>query len=195
MFALLASCLSEQKAPPEKISGAWELHQVETAEGKVDALPSILSKYPACTWGRTTFTFTDQEIQVGLDVLCPTGAGDYSGCEVAASVPASWNDQLGQWTVPYPVAVRSRTNGIDEQAISGQTQCEVSLNAGTYEVERVYPKGGEWRWEMRAPGGVVYRLRLPRSDRPDFVSAISERTAAAAAPAAAPAEPAPEATP
>lgn len=187
---LLAGCtLSEQKTTPEKISGVWELHQVETASGTVEGLRWILDKYsgppssgagaPKCTWARMSWTFADDHIDVGVDVLCQTGAGDFYGCEVAASVPATWNPDLGQWTVPHPVAVRSRTAGLDESAVAGPTQCEVSVDAGTYVVERVRPKEGDWRWEMSAPKGVVFRLRLPRSDRPDFVSAIRETTSAA----------------
>lgn len=183
-FLLVSCALQEQKTPPEKIAGAWELHQVETATGTIDGLRWILDKYAGaateaskCSWGRMTWTFADDHIDVGVDVLCQTGAGDFYGCEVAATVPATWNADLGQWTVPYPVAVRSRTAGLDESAVAGPTQCEVSIDAGTYVVERVRPTDGDWRWEMSAPKGVVFRLRLPRSDRPDFVSAIRELSA------------------
>jgi hypothetical protein len=173
---ILASCaLTEQKSNPERISGVWELDQVVTAEGPMDGRASILRNYPGCIWGRTTFAFSEAEMVVGLDILCPSGTGDYYGCEVQAAVPATWNPALGQWNLAYPAAVRERTAGLDAESIAGPTQCEVSVNAGVYEVERVYPKDGDWRWEIRAPGGVIYRLGLPRSERPDFVSAIREK--------------------
>jgi hypothetical protein len=106
----------------------------------------------------------------GLDVLCPASVGDYYGCEVSARVPATWDEDAGKFVVEYPVAARSRTIGIGDDAIPGPTSCEVAVPAGDFPVVRV--RNREWRWEMRTPNGKVYRLRLPRSDRPDFVSPI-----------------------
>jgi hypothetical protein len=172
LLPALAACeLLQQEEPlPEKISGVWELHQEESTTGQVDAIASILDKYPGCTWGRMTWTFDEDHLSLGLDVLCPAGVGDYYGCEVKARVPAVWHAKEGKFTVDAPVAARSRTVGIAEDAIPGPTKCEVSIAAGDYPVVRV--RNQDWRWEMRTPNGKVFRLRLPRSDRPDFVSAI-----------------------
>lgn len=185
----LAACKSDQPPVPEKIQGLWELHQVETEGGEVDALDTVLARYPGCTWGRMTWSFEEDHLEVGHDVLCPgesntrgadpTAAppteAEYYGCEVAARVPAVWsvNGAVGSWKVEYPVAVRSRTVGRGDDALSIPTSCEVTLAAGEYPVARV--RNHDWRWEMRTPDGTVYRLRLPESDRPDFVAAIRNR--------------------
>jgi hypothetical protein len=85
-------------------------------------------------------------------------------------VPATWDAEAGKFTVAYPVAARSRTIGVADDAIPGPTSCEVSIPAGEYPVLRV--RNQDWRWEVRSPSGKVLRLSLPKSDRPDFVSAI-----------------------
>lgn len=189
----LAACTNDKPPLPEKIQGLWELHQVETAGGQVDALDTVLARYPGCTWGRMTWTFEADHLKVGHDVLCPGAMDEYYGCEVAARVPAVWNETAGSWKVEYPVAVRSRTVGMGDDrpgapasaenpgaqrpdelgstgALGVPTSCEVTLAAGDYPVARV--RNQDWRWEMRTPDGTVYRLRLPESDRPDFVAAI-----------------------
>ena len=178
----LVACKTDQPPVPEKIQGLWELHQVETEGGEVDALDTVLARYPGCTWGRMTWTFEDDHLKVGHDVLCPgvsTGASpmeaEYYGCQVAARVPATWSviGSVGSWKVEYPVAVRSRTVGRGDEALSIPTSCEVTLAPGDYPVARI--RNHDWRWEMRTPDGTVYRLRLPESDRPDFVAAIRNR--------------------
>ncbi|MEQ1505099.1 MAG: hypothetical protein ABMB14_22890 [Myxococcota bacterium] len=175
LVAIVACTADPSKAQPEKISGLWELHQVETAGGQVDADTVIKQRYPNCTWGRMTWKFEDDHLSVGYDVLCPAGpdpavATDYYGCQVSARVPATWDPAKGSWHVDNPVAARSRTMGKGDDALSVPTSCEVTVDAGDYPIVRV-PKQ-PWRWEMGTPDGAVYRLRLPESDRPDFVAAI-----------------------
>lgn len=170
-LALGSGCAPQEKQLPEKIKGLWELHQVETAGGQIDARQLVEQRYPGCTWGRMTWTFDEDHVSVGYDVLCPAATGDYYGCQVAARVPSAWDPEAGSWHIEYPAAARSRTIGRDEAAIPVPTACEVTLAAGDYQVVRV--REPDWRWEMKTPEGTVYRLRLPESDRPDFVAAIN----------------------
>lgn len=193
VFALLAcdDLLSQQPPLPEKIEGMWELHALEIRDGQVvDALPDLLKSYPGCTWGRRTWTFNADHIQAGLDLLCPAGPTgtvaapvpgepaeeggrpqqEYFGCQVTVRVPAIWDTEAGLWKVAHRMKATSRTVGRDADAIGVPTSCSLELPAGDYAVARV-PKQ-PWRWEMLTPEGVVYRLKLPDSDRPDFVAAL-----------------------
>lgn len=168
-------CQTPQKPLPEKIKGLWELHQVETAGGEVDEATIIAQRYPDCTWGRMTWTFDEGHLAAGYDVLCPAATGDFYGCQVSAQVPATWDPDKGQWHVDNGVGARSRTIGLEEDALPVPTSCEVTVAGGDYPVVRV--RKPDWRWEMRTPEGTVYRLKLPESDRPDFVAAIKANLA------------------
>lgn len=176
----LLACQGDTNAPPEKISGLWELHQVETAKGEVAGVDAVLSRYPGCVWGRSTWKFTDDHVEAAIDVLCPASANrdEMYGCTVAASVPAVWDVAGGSWKVSDPAAATSRTLGVGDGAIAVPTTCSVQVPAGDYPVARV--RNQRWKWEMRTPDGTVYRLRQPDSDRPDFVTALQKREAAAA---------------
>jgi hypothetical protein len=172
---------------PEKIQGQWEVHQIETEGGIIAAEDAIAQQYPRCLWGRMTWTFDAGHVALAYDVLCPAAAGEYYGCEVSARVPAVWDEQAGAWSVEHPAYARSRTVGRGDEAISVPTSCQVAIQPGTYQLVRV--RNQDWRWEMRSPDRMsVYRLRLPSSQRPDFVAAI-----AAAPPPPPPPEPTPEA--
>ncbi|MEQ1571653.1 MAG: hypothetical protein ABMA64_38850, partial [Myxococcota bacterium] len=159
MFVVLLPALSgcdslpTTNPQPERISGVWELHQDKLTDKQVDAVDFLLEKYPGCTWGRMTWDFQADHLEVALDLLCPAGVGDYYGCEVSVRVPATWDAAAGKLVVPHPVAARSRTVGIGEEAIGVPTSCEVAVAAGDYPVARV--RNEDWRWEMAAPNGHV----------------------------------------
>jgi hypothetical protein len=187
---LLAACNGDKNALPEKIAGVWEVHQVETGKGEIDGLAAVLAAYPGCVWGRTTWDFTDDHVEVSTDVLCPASVtnDEFYGCSVTAKVPAAWDVKGGSWTVSEASTATSRTVGTGDGAMQTPTACRVTVEAGDYPVARVH--GQKWRWEMRTPAGNVYRLSQPESDRPDFVAALqrreAEKSGTGAAPAAAP---------
>jgi hypothetical protein len=202
VIAQLLGCTLQQQPPlPEKIEGLWQLHQVETKDaGIVEAMDMLLKQYPDCSWGRMTWTFDADHIQAGVDVLCPADKpapvlpvstvpdaiapappptpiegedshlGEYFGCQVTTRVPAIWDTEGGSWKVEHTVKARSRTRGRDADALGVPTACELTLPMGDYPVARVTRQ--PWRWEMLTPDGSVYRLKLPDSDRPDFVAAL-----------------------
>jgi hypothetical protein len=95
---------------------------------------------------------------------------EFFGCQVTARVPAIWDTEAGSWKVEDTVKARSRTRGRDADALGVPTSCELTLPMGDYPVARVTRQ--PWRWEMLTPEGSVYRLKLPDSDRPDFVAAL-----------------------
>ena len=173
---LLVACTGDSSGPPEKITGLWELHQVETAKGEVAGVDAVLSRYPGCVWGRSTWKFSDDHVEAAIDVLCPANAAkdEMYGCSVTASVPAAWDVAAGSWKVTEPAAATSRTLGVADGAIELPTTCSVQVPAGDYPVARV--RNQRWRWEMRTPDGTVYRLKQPDSDRPDFVTALRARS-------------------
>jgi hypothetical protein len=202
VIAQLLGCTLQQQPPlPEKIEGLWQLHQVETKDaGIVEAMDMLLKQYPDCSWGRMTWTFDADHIQAGVDILCPADPPtpvipvstapdspdaiapppvldgenkpqhEYFGCQVSARVPAIWDTEGGSWKVENTVKARSRTKGRDADALGVPTSCELVLPTGDYPVARVTRQ--PWRWEMLTPDGSVYRLKLPDSDRPDFVAAL-----------------------
>lgn len=177
LLAGLAGCdavnaLRGQEPLPEKIQGRWEVHAIETEGGIVTAQEVIAQQYPRCLWGRITWTFDEGHVSLGYDVLCPADAGEFYGCEVSARVPAAWAEQAGAWEVAHPARARSRTVGRGDDSLTVPTSCQVTIQPGTYPVVRV--RNQDWRWEMQSPDRTsVYRLKLPSSDRPDFVAAIA----------------------
>jgi len=174
MSLLLAGCPADPDAPPEKLVGLWELHQVETSQGEIDSLAVVLADFPSCVWGRRTFLFGDGMLRVQNDVLCPSAVNhdEFYGCEVAVEVPAVWDDTdgSGKWVVSTRVSATARTKGLEAGSLDVPTTCTVAVAAGTYPVASV--RGYEWRWEIQAPDGQVYRLRDPPNDNPDFVAAL-----------------------
>jgi hypothetical protein len=172
---VLAACTGDSSDPPVKITGLWELHQVETAKGEIAGVDAVLSRYPGCVWGRSTWSFTDDHVEAAIDVLCPASEAkdEMYGCTVTAAVPAAWNATAGSWQIADAAAATSRTLGVGDGAIEVPTSCSVQVAAGDYLVRKV--RNQRWKWEMRTPDGTVYRLRQPDSDRPDFVTALRGR--------------------
>lgn len=198
LVSLLSAC-SEQNPLPEKIEGLWELHEIETTDkGTVNGRQNLLAAYPGCSWGRSTWTFGADHLQAGIVLLCdatppspPPVEGaqrqteahrDFYGCEVTVQVPASWDPEAGLWHVDDTVTARSKTRALDVDAIAKPTECQLTIPAGDYGVTRILHK--PWRWEMRTPDlpptqGGLYRLKLPDSERPDFVAALKSPTTTA----------------
>lgn len=191
MWALaMLACKGNQADLPKKIVGTWEVHQVEVAGGEVDGPQAAVTSHPDCSWGRLTLTFEEDPLPEGTDkaqastvpghvtattdVLCPTKTtGELFGCTVSARAAAAWDVKGGKWVVPQGSTVKNRTRPLDATAISSGTSCEARLPSGEYEVVSV--RNQKWKWEMRTPEGMVYRLRMPTSDRPDFVAALQRQ--------------------
>ncbi len=189
MWALaMFACKGNQADVPKKIVGTWEVHQVEVAGGEVDGGTAVTNTHPDCTWGRLTMTFEEDaptegaektpdrisgHVSATTDVLCPTKVpGEMFGCTVSARAAAEWDVKRGHWVVPHGSTVRNRTRPLDAAAIASGTTCEAKVATGNYEVVPV--RNQKWKWEMRTPDGTVYRLRMPTSDRPDFVAALQK---------------------
>jgi hypothetical protein len=186
-FDLAQLGLGNNDGLPPKIEGLFELHQVETASGELEAVDVIMGRFPGCHWGRMTWEFQGDRVVVGHDLLCP-GANDQEnfGCSVSLALEATWNAEQGSWTIPLGGSATSRTKGMDTLALKVPTMCSVTVPAGNYPVARV--RNQQWRWEMGQPDGTVLRLKVADSDRPDFVRALrfKEAAEAEAAPAEAP---------
>lgn len=164
-------CGQDDNAPPAQIKGLWQVHQYNTSSGVKNGEDVALARFPGCTWARQTWSFQDATLRVEHDVLCPGRRPDeYVGCQVAAEVPAQWDEAAGSWVVDTPVRARSRAVGLEPGAFGVPTSCTAEIEAGTYLVKRMVRE--VWRWEMRLPSGVVVRLKIPESDDPDFVMAM-----------------------
>lgn len=172
LIASLAACFQQDEAaPPPRIEGLWQVHQVETTAEVVDGQKVAKSQFPGCDWARQTWAFGENALRVGHDVLCQGAeSGEYLGCQVSVEVPASWDETAGVWTVAESVKARSRTRGAKLDSLEFPSSCSIEIEAGQYPVVETRKK--DWSWEMATPAGYVLRLKIPDSDDPDFVMAM-----------------------
>lgn len=173
----LFGCDQTNDAPPTRILGLWQVHEVETSTRPIPGEEVALSNFPGCNWARQTWNFSEEMLRVEHDVLCPAGprGDEYVGCQVAAEVPARWDQAASKWIVETSVRARSRAVALQPSALTIPTACTARIDAGDYQVARMPPRQ-EWAWEMGVPNGTVLRLKIPESEEPDFVAAM--RTAA-----------------
>lgn len=171
MFALFG-CDQTNDAPPTRILGLWQVHEVETSTRPIPGKEVALTNFPGCSWARQTWNFAENLLRVEHDVLCPTATGrEYVGCQVAAEVPAIWKEAESKWIIETTVRGRSRAMALDAAGLQVPTACTIRIDAGDYQVARMPPRQ-EWSWEMGVPNGTVLRLKIPDSEEPDFVSAM-----------------------
>ncbi|HHO53693.1 MAG TPA: hypothetical protein ENK18_23175 [Deltaproteobacteria bacterium] len=171
LLSLTACLQQDETSPPPRIEGLWQVHQVETTSKTVDGQERALEHFPGCGWARQTWSFGEQMIRVGHDVLCPGNSAEESvGCRVSVEVPASWDETAGVWTVTETAKARSRTRGVKSDSLDLPSDCSVEIEAGQYPVVEI--RRQSWRWEMSTPAGYVLRLKIPDSDDPDFVIAM-----------------------
>ena len=170
LFVLLG-CGQGEMAAPARISGLWQVHQFNTSSGPRNGEDVALSRFQGCTWARQTWSFGEGTIRVEHDVLCPSAVRDeFVGCQVAAEVPAEWDEAQSAFIVETSMRARSRAIGLEPGSFGLPTSCTVEIEAGTYPVKKMVRE--VWNWEMRLPSGVVARLKIPESDDPDFVMAM-----------------------
>lgn len=174
----LFGCDQTNDAPPMRILGLWQVHEVETSTRPISGRDVAMANFPGCAWARQTWNFTEELIRVEHDVLCRAPSNEeYVGCKVAAEVPTRWDEANTKWVVDTTVKARSRVVGLEPSGLQMPTSCTVRIDAGDYPVARMPPRQ-EWSWEMGVPNGTVLRLKIPESEEPDFVAAMREATRA-----------------
>lgn len=170
----LFGCDQTNDAPPMRILGLWQVHEVETSTRPIAGLDVAMANFPGCAWARQTWNFSEELIRVEHDVLCRAQtAKEYVGCKVSAEVPTRWDEASSKWIVDTSVKARSRAVALEAGGLQVPTSCTVSIDAGAYQVAKMPPRQ-EWAWEMGVPNGTVLRLKIPDSEEPDFVAAMRE---------------------
>jgi hypothetical protein len=132
----------------------------------------------ACRWERATWTFGENTVASSLDALCSDEAGHHAGCTTTAVSPAGFDTATGRWMVERPIAVRSESTSVINEAEADPhappdlpaSACAATLDAGPYAFTKV--RGEDWKYTMTTPGGASVRLKVPNSEHPDYVAAL-----------------------
>ena len=162
MFA--AGCQPNAAEQLARLDGLWEVYLED------GAAPPWLSSYPNCNWGRETWMFGQDFVEVSRDVLCPgVVPREHNGCHAGVRADAGWDDVDQAWVVGTTASANVARRAGEDGTGPLVSRCTAEVQAGRYRVERISDRA--WRWEVSGPEGTM-KLSVPQSTEPDYAGAL-----------------------